>query len=200
MNGGHVWRAALDRLRRELTRAQFDTWLRGTQLTAAGEDGIATLRVRTTFARELLESRYRERIEAAITDVTGHPCRLRIAVGSEQLPDDDDTASEQAPAAGRGPEPRGEPPVSVDPASANRNGRASTRAGAPLYAGPMLFDTSAGASDVIRVARGGRGPSLPTARQGLPAAGLRVTPSTRRVREAAERAAGGASRVGGIRA
>jgi chromosomal replication initiator protein DnaA len=195
LSGGHVWRAALDRLRRELTRAQFDTWLRGTRLTAAGDDGIATLRVRTTFARELLETRYRERIEAAIADVTGQPCQLRIVVGGAQPAEDDDRADEPAQAAAGGQELGEELPVSTDSAPVSRNGRASATAGVAPYAGPMLFESTGGPGDVIRVARGGRGPSLPAARQRLSGGGQRVTPSTRRVREAAERVAGGAPRL-----
>lgn len=79
MNTAHVWRAALERLRRELSRAQFDTWLRGTQL-ALMDDGGCVLRVRTTFAKDMLETRYRDRIEAAIAQVAGEPFALRIAV------------------------------------------------------------------------------------------------------------------------
>ncbi len=87
MNTAHVWRAALERLRRELSRAQYDTWLRGTQL-ALTDDGVCILRVRTTFAKDMLETRYRERIGAAIAEVTGEPCRLEIAVDGEYAEDD----------------------------------------------------------------------------------------------------------------
>ena len=79
MNTAHVWRAALERLRRELSRAQFDTWLRGTQLVQT-DGGECVLRVRTTFAKDMLETRYRDRIEAAIAEVSGEPCALEIAV------------------------------------------------------------------------------------------------------------------------
>jgi chromosomal replication initiator protein len=79
VNTAHVWRAALERLRRELSRAQFDTWLRGTQL-ALMDDGGCVLRVRTTFAKDMLETRYLDRIEAAIAQVAGEPFALRIAV------------------------------------------------------------------------------------------------------------------------
>jgi chromosomal replication initiation ATPase DnaA len=75
LNDSHVWRGAQERLRQEMSSAQFETWLRGTQLRL-DEDGAAELQVRTTFAKELLESRYRERIEAAIASVTGQPCAL----------------------------------------------------------------------------------------------------------------------------
>ncbi|HEX6542926.1 MAG TPA: chromosomal replication initiator protein DnaA [Ktedonobacterales bacterium] len=79
MNTALVWRAALEHLRRELSRAQFDTWLRGTQLILT-DDGECVLRVRTTFAKDMLETRYRDRIETAISDVSGEPFSLRIAV------------------------------------------------------------------------------------------------------------------------
>jgi chromosomal replication initiator protein len=82
-----VWRAALERLRRELSRAQYDTWLRGTQL-AVTDDGVCILRVRTTFAKDMLETRYRERIGAAIAEVTGEPCHLEIAVDGESAEDE----------------------------------------------------------------------------------------------------------------
>ena len=86
VSNAHVWRAAQERLLQQMTRAQFDTWLRGTWLAPA-DDGSTVLNVRTAFAKELLETRYRERIEAAVTDVTGQPCRLRVAV-SATVPDE----------------------------------------------------------------------------------------------------------------
>ncbi|MGH2484417.1 MAG: chromosomal replication initiator protein DnaA [Ktedonobacterales bacterium] len=79
MSNAHVWRAAQERLLQQMTRAQFDTWLRGTWL-AASDDGVTVLNVRTAFAKELLETRYKERIEAAIADVTGRACVVRVAV------------------------------------------------------------------------------------------------------------------------
>jgi chromosomal replication initiator protein len=79
LNDSHIWRGAQERLRQEMSSAQFETWLRGTQLRI-DEDGAAELQVRTTFAKELLESRYRERIEAAIASVTGQPCALEVSV------------------------------------------------------------------------------------------------------------------------
>src|SRR5215813_11698817 len=64
-----------------MSGAQFDTWLRGTSLAPA-PDGTTVLSVRTTFAKEMLETRFRERIEAAIREVTGKPCTLRILVAA----------------------------------------------------------------------------------------------------------------------
>ncbi|HLZ22267.1 MAG TPA: chromosomal replication initiator protein DnaA [Ktedonobacterales bacterium] len=98
MSNGHVWRAAQERLRQQMTRAQFDTWLRGTWLSPAG-DGATLLCVRTTFAKELLESRFRDRIEAAIAAVTGQPCRLRVVVTAGGADDDSGATLRPAPTA-----------------------------------------------------------------------------------------------------
>ena len=80
VSNAHVWRAAQERLRQEMTRAQFDTWLRGTHLDTSVE-GEAVLSVRSTFAKEMLERRFHERIEAAVAEVTGRACRMHIEVG-----------------------------------------------------------------------------------------------------------------------
>ncbi|MGZ3680111.1 MAG: DnaA N-terminal domain-containing protein, partial [Ktedonobacterales bacterium] len=92
MSYTHVWRSAQERLRQQMTRAQFDTWLRGTWLSTSA-DGVMTLCVRTTFAKEQLETRFRERIAAAIGEVTGQSCVLRIVVsagGPESGSEDED--------------------------------------------------------------------------------------------------------------
>ncbi len=83
LTNAHVWREARERLRPQMTRAQFDTWLRGTQLVTL-EQGSAVLAVPTTFAKELLESQYRARIEAALASVTGRAFTLRVVVSSQQ--------------------------------------------------------------------------------------------------------------------
>src|SRR5690242_3561397 len=92
VSNSHVWRSAQERLRQQMTRAQFDTWLRGTWLSTSA-DGVMTLCVRTTFAKEQLETRFRERIAAAIGEVTGQSCVLRIVVsagGPESGSEDED--------------------------------------------------------------------------------------------------------------
>jgi chromosomal replication initiator protein DnaA len=91
VSNGHVWRTAQERLRQQMSRAQFDTWLRGTWLAPSeGEETI--LCVRSTFARELLQTRYRERIEAAIAEVTGRPCRLRVVVATTPAAEEADAS------------------------------------------------------------------------------------------------------------
>jgi hypothetical protein len=133
-----------------MTRAQFDTWLRGTRLVTL-EQGSAVLAVPTTFAKELLESQYRARIEAALASVTGRAFSLRVVVSSQQ-----DITTSQPDAA--------EPAVSVRARVASRplpatherqtNGRSQRRTEdesvndtAHSYERPSLFD---GASSSAR--------------------------------------------------
>ena len=78
MSNAHVWRAALSRLQREVTGAQLNTWLRGAQLVNVS-GGAATVHVRSTFERELIESRYHDLIERALSDVIGSSVTLTIA-------------------------------------------------------------------------------------------------------------------------
>jgi chromosomal replication initiator protein DnaA len=136
VSGKHVWRAALDHLRREMSRAQFDTWLNGTQLTLAGEGASAVLRVRSTFARELLETRYRERIQAAIAQVTGQACTLRVVV-------DQSEAAEETEASDAGPRLADE--MALAPVLNQRTLRTHvgvSRAARASYDGPTLFGAS----------------------------------------------------------
>ncbi len=211
MSGGHVWRVALEQLRQEMTRAQFETWLRGTQLALA-ENGAAVLCVRTTFARELLETRFRQRIEAAIRQVTGRACALRIVVGA---PDDTDMAAGTEAAPERQVER-----MSAHTASAASQRPRRAQAG---YAGPALFAVAATPVESVPVAapmlatpviaRASR-PAMPNALPAEPAAaahgrrpvastparkrlgaGARAVPATGRVRAAVERAASASGRT-----
>ena len=81
MNNAHVWRAAQERLRNthKIKSAEFETWLRGTELVSVSAEG-AVLRARTTFAQTMLETRYREAIETALREVTGYRCPLTVRV------------------------------------------------------------------------------------------------------------------------
>ncbi len=80
MNKAHVWRAALNRLRRELTGAQVNAWLSGAHL-AEVSSGAATLQVRSSYEKQLLETRYRETIERALAETLGAPVALSVTVG-----------------------------------------------------------------------------------------------------------------------
>lgn len=164
MNTAHVWRAALEHLRRELSRAQFDTWLRGTQLVLTDE-GECMLRVRTTFAKDMLETRYRDRIEAAIAEVSGEPCVLHIAVTAGE---NDITEVETT----RRVTPR----------------RTSAHADSPDFDRPALFGSQ---EDPVQTAS--RGPDASSPRQNLPPAA--ATSRSERIRAALDRNRASASGI-----
>ncbi len=131
----HVWRAAQERLRRQLKRAEYDTWLRDTQLVASS-DGATVLRVRTTFACELVKSRYRDLIEAALTEITGQRCTLQVAVmtGSEAPQELFQGQPAETPM----------PPRATHVAAT----RSATRRTYSAYAGPTLFGMNDASNDV----------------------------------------------------
>ncbi len=79
MNNAYIWRATQERLRQKTTSAQFETWLRGTQLLSLA-NGHAVLGAPTTFAREQLDTRFRALIESALSEVAGARCTLAIEV------------------------------------------------------------------------------------------------------------------------
>jgi chromosomal replication initiator protein DnaA len=176
---GHIWRAALDRLRGEMTRAQFDTWLRGAQLAELGAaDGVAVLQVRTTFARELLETRFRERIEAAIAEVSGRPCVLRVVVADVR--GEDGVATE-----------RGAPLTASRAAGAltTATHRSAARTSSAGYGGPTLFAGEGEDREHVATQARPRRPPPPAGMRPRTGAGARRTaPSRERVRAALERA------------
>jgi chromosomal replication initiator protein DnaA len=173
-----------------MTRAQFDTWLRGTHLTEAGADGVAVLSVRTTFARELLETRFREHIEAALAKATGRPCTLRVVVG-EVPAGQGDAASDPTHTplvSNRSHYVAPDPNVPVPAArttALTRQARARTM---PSAVAPSLF-TSGPLNDAGGPAPVGPRRLLPTgAARRMDRSGGRAAPSTERVRAAVGRA------------
>jgi chromosomal replication initiator protein len=156
VSNAQVWRAAQQRLRPQMTGAQFETWLGGTSLARA-TNGAAVLSVRTTFAREMLETRFRERIEVAIREVTGKHCSLRIVVAPEGPADDE---PEPAPASHR-------PPQRPQPAEARTQlagvavARNTTRRGTPSVMPQSLFDPEEASAPAERTVTTSR--SLPLA-------------------------------------
>jgi chromosomal replication initiator protein len=178
VSSGHVWRTALEQLRREMTRAQFDTWLRGTQLAEMGEDGSAVLRVRTTFARELLETRFRERIEAAISQVTGRSCRLRVVVGEAQ-PEEADAAVPPAPLAASH-----RTRVAAEDAP-RQHAAAAAYNGPSLFGAPVDEETHDDPAEPVPASVRRHAPVIAARRRRMAGGGGRVPPSAGRMRAAA---------------
>ncbi len=83
-----LWSAALDELQMQVTRATFDTWLRGT--TATGQDGTLDVMVKSVHAQEWLEARLHETISRVIARLAGEKLEVRFLVaesGGEVQPD-----------------------------------------------------------------------------------------------------------------
>jgi len=146
LTNAHIWREAQERLRPQMTRAQFDTWLRGTRLSTL-EQGAAMLAVRTTFAKELLESQYRERIEAAIAAVTGRPCALSVVVAQGAQADESDAEAAR---------------VSTRVASKSLSSTRELEPGGAAYTRLSLFD--AAPEEAGRPAASNPGPASPEGR------------------------------------
>ncbi len=125
VDNAYIWRAAQDRLRQKTTNAQFETWLRGTQLVSV-KNGVALLGAPTTFAKEQLETRFRPLIEMAIGEVLGAQHTLSIMVLG---------------AAGLADTPTGNPSTASRTPGSGRVGRGSPSSAA--YASPTLFDLDA---------------------------------------------------------
>lgn len=73
----HLWRMVQQRLRAELTSAQFNSWLANTELYRAPDDALVLL-TRTTFAAELIARRWGARISSMLREITGQGVPLRV--------------------------------------------------------------------------------------------------------------------------
>jgi chromosomal replication initiator protein len=166
-----------------MSRAQFDTWLNGTQLSLGSDGAPAVLRVRSTFARELLETRYRERIQAAIAQVTGHACTLRVVVDQGGISADAAESEEPAPQGAAAPE------ASRHAVSTRGGASRATRA---HYDGPMLFGPAADEGAAPTPSRRAVAQPIPRRRAG---GTTRGSSPTVRVREALGRGNGTAARA-----
>ena len=81
----HLWCMARQRLRADLTAAQYSSWLVNTELYR-GSDGSLVLRAGTTFAADLIARRWGQRIQWILSDMTGQVATLSVRA---QLPGSD---------------------------------------------------------------------------------------------------------------
>jgi hypothetical protein len=72
-----VWWLAQQRLKAELTSAQYSSWLANTDLYRR-PDGFLVLVTRSTFAAEHIAQRWGERIAWVLSQVTGQRCPLEV--------------------------------------------------------------------------------------------------------------------------
>jgi chromosomal replication initiator protein len=107
----HLWDACVGRLRAEYPDSIWNTWLASAR--PRDLDGHRLLlSVPSALAKERIESRYLERIEQVLAEVTGEPHEVVVEVGTDAAPDDDaDLAGPPSPPpATGGTSPPTEPP------------------------------------------------------------------------------------------
>jgi len=101
-----VWEAALGELQLQMTKANFDTWLKDTFLVSE-EDGLFVIGVGSPFAADTLEQRLSPMIRKVLSNITGREVEIRFVVQQKQR--------------GRRRSAKGDTPLEVDGRS-KRNG------------------------------------------------------------------------------
>ncbi len=81
MDAKQVWRAALGELQVSLSPANYETWLRDTQLVDV-EDNLFRISVPNGFAKDWLESRYRSLISQTLARIVGYSVQVEFAIGT----------------------------------------------------------------------------------------------------------------------
>jgi chromosomal replication initiator protein len=97
MDAKQVWRAALGELQVSLSPANYETWLRDTQLVDVDEQRFR-IAVPNGFAKDWLESRYRSLISQTLARIVGYSVQVEFVIGTAP-----DVVAEAAP------EPSSEP-------------------------------------------------------------------------------------------
>jgi chromosomal replication initiator protein len=80
MDAKQVWRAALGELQVSLSPANYETWLRDTQLLDVDEQRFR-IAVPNGFAKDWLESRYRSLISQTLARIVGYSVQVEFVVG-----------------------------------------------------------------------------------------------------------------------
>src|SRR4029079_10867824 len=80
MDAKQVWRAALGELQVSLSPANFETWLRDTQLVDVDEQRFR-IGVPNGFAKDWLENRYRSLISQTLARIVGYSVQVEFFVG-----------------------------------------------------------------------------------------------------------------------
>jgi chromosomal replication initiator protein len=90
MDAKQVWRAALGELQVSLSPANFETWLRDTQLVDV-DDQRFRIAVPNGFAKDWLETRYRSLISQTLARIVGYSVQVEFTVqGTNGGPPADD--------------------------------------------------------------------------------------------------------------
>jgi chromosomal replication initiator protein len=79
MQAKQLWQAALDDLRRSTSQANYETWLRNTQVVEF-EDDCATIGAPNSFAVEQLRNKFAVPIQKTLSVIAGRPIAVQFSV------------------------------------------------------------------------------------------------------------------------
>jgi chromosomal replication initiator protein len=79
VNARQIWQAALGELQVQMSRPNFETWLRQAAAVSI-DDQRFVLRAHSTFAAEWIDRRLRPQIEQTLRRITGRPIALEVIV------------------------------------------------------------------------------------------------------------------------
>jgi chromosomal replication initiator protein len=121
MDAKQVWRAALGELQVSLSPANYETWLKETQLVDVDEQRFR-IGVPNGFAKDWLETRYRSLISQTLARIVGYSVQVEFVVSATEPAAGDGV--DGAPAAAAAPQVRLEPTrVGGDGGATNLNPR-----------------------------------------------------------------------------
>ncbi len=78
-----IWQAAQGELQLQMTRATYDTWLKGT-VAVSYEDGLLIVGTENPYAKEWLENRLLGTIKRTLAGILGHMVEVRFIVRTHQ--------------------------------------------------------------------------------------------------------------------
>jgi chromosomal replication initiator protein len=123
MDAKQVWRAALGELQVSLSPANFETWLRDTQLVDVDEQRFR-IAVPNGFAKDWLETRYRSLISQTLARIVGYSVQVEFVIVAATAGSDASDQPDAPSAVSAAPHVRLEPGrVGGEGGSANLNPR-----------------------------------------------------------------------------
>lgn len=83
MDAHRIWQAAQGELQLQMTRATYDTWLKGT-FAVSYEDGLLIVGTENPYAKEWLENRLLGTIKRTLAGILGHTVEVRFIAKAHQ--------------------------------------------------------------------------------------------------------------------
>ena len=167
MDAKQVWRAALGELQVSLSPANYETWLKETQLVDVDEQRFR-IGVPNGFAKDWLETRYRSLISQTLARIVGYSVQVEFVVIAAE-------PRRRRTAPTRRPRPRSAPQVRLEPTRVGGEGGATNLN--PRY----TFSTSSSArptgSPTPRACPSRSAPATPTTRSSCTAASASARPT-----------------------